>query len=76
VFPTSLLGCLIEGYKKIVKYKKLVLVYPDKSVYPYPKINVHGFRKFCIEKSLDFEVIDEIYDDMIEEMKIFRSWQV
>ena len=65
MFPTSLLGCLIEGYKKIVKYKKLVLVYPDKSVYPYPKRNVHGFRKFCIEKSLDFEVIDEIYDDMI-----------
>ena len=42
-----------------------MLVYPDKSVYPYPKRIVHGFRKFCIEKSLDFEVIDEIYEDMI-----------
>ena len=38
---------------------------PDKTVYPYPKRIVHGYRKFCNEKSLDFEVIDEIYNDMI-----------
>jgi len=64
-YENDIYEALIEGYKKIVKYKKLVLVYPDKSVYPYPKRIVHGFRKFCIEKSLDFEVIDEIYDDII-----------
>jgi len=64
-YENDIYQSLIEGYKKIVKYKKLVLVYPDKSVYPYPKRIVKGFRKFCIEKSLDFEVIDEIYDDMI-----------
>jgi len=64
-YENDIYDSLIEGYKKIVKYKKLVMVYPDKSVYPYPKRIVHGFRKFCIEKSLDFEVIDEIYDDMI-----------
>lgn len=64
-YENDIYEALIEGYKKIVKYKKLVMVYPDKSVYPYPKKIVHGFRKFCIEKSLDFEVIDEIYDDMI-----------
>jgi DNA-binding transcriptional regulator YhcF (GntR family) len=64
-FDNDIYEALIQGYKKINKYKKLVLVYPDKSVYPYPKRIVHGFRKFCIEKSLDFEVIDEIYEDMI-----------
>ena len=64
-FENDIYESLIEGFKRIVKYKKLVLVYPAKSVYPYPKRIVNGFRKFCIEKSLDFEVIDEIYDDMI-----------
>jgi DNA-binding transcriptional regulator YhcF (GntR family) len=64
-YENDIYESLIKGYKKIVKYKKLMLVYPAKSVYPYPKRIVHGFRKFCIEKLLDFEVIDEIYDDMV-----------
>lgn len=64
-YENDIYNALLKGFKKIVKYKKLVLVYPDKSVYPYPKRIVNGFRKFCIEKSLDFEVIDEIYEDMI-----------
>jgi DNA-binding transcriptional regulator YhcF (GntR family) len=64
-YENDIYESLIKGYKKIVNYRKLVLVYPDKSVYPYPKRIVKGFRKFCGEKSLDFEVIDEIYDDMI-----------
>ena len=64
-FENDIYRSLIQGYKKIGKYKKLVLVYPNKSVYPYPKRIVHGFRKFCIQKSLDFEVIDGIYEDTI-----------
>jgi len=64
-FENDIYNALIQGYKKISKYKKLVLVYPDKSVYPYPKKIVHGFRKFCIQKSLDFEVIGEIYEDTV-----------
>lgn len=64
-YENDIYDALIKGYKKIVNYKKLVLVYPDKSVYPYPKRIVHGFRKFCIEKLLDYEIIDEIFDDMI-----------
>nr|AOE12088.1 transcriptional regulator, GntR family [uncultured bacterium] len=64
-YENDIYESLIEGHKKIVKYEKLVLVYPNKSVYPYPKRIVHGFRKFCIEKSLDFEIIDEIYEDVI-----------
>jgi DNA-binding transcriptional regulator YhcF (GntR family) len=64
-YENDIYNALLEGHKKIANYKKLVLVYPDKSVYPYPKRIVHGFRKFCIEKSLDFEIIDEIYDDTV-----------
>ena len=46
------------------KYDKLILVYPQKSVFPYPKRIMHGFRQFCIENNFDFEILDEIYDDM------------
>jgi DNA-binding LacI/PurR family transcriptional regulator len=56
---------LIEALSKIKKYKKIILVYPDKLVYPYPKRILHGFRKFCIEHELDFEIMEKIYEDMI-----------
>jgi len=42
-----------------------MLIYPEKSVYPYPRRILHGFKKFCIEHSLDFEVHNEIYNDMV-----------
>lgn len=64
-YENDIYNALIHGFKKINKYKKLVLVFPDRSVYPYPKGIIHGFSKFCIEKLLDFEIINEIYDDMI-----------
>jgi hypothetical protein len=34
-------------------------------VYPYPKRILHGFRRFCVENDMTFEVIDEIYDDTV-----------
>lgn len=64
-FENDIYNALLKGFSKISKYKKIVLVYPEKSVYPYPKRIVHGFKKFCIEKSLDFEIIDEVFDDII-----------
>lgn len=64
-FEKDIYDALKNGFEKIAKYKKLILVYPNKSVYPYPKKILYGFRKFCIEKNLDFEIIDEIYDDII-----------
>ncbi|MCF6224029.1 MAG: GntR family transcriptional regulator [Flavobacteriaceae bacterium] len=64
-FENDIYNSLIQGLKKIVKYNKVLLVYPDKSAYPYPKEIVYGFRKFCVEKSLDFEIIDQIYEDII-----------
>jgi DNA-binding transcriptional regulator YhcF (GntR family) len=41
------------------------LIYPEKSHYPYPKRILHGFRKFCVKYNLDFEILDEIYNDII-----------
>lgn len=64
-FEEDIYSALKEGLEKISKYEKLIMVYPDTSVYPYPKRILHGFRKFCVECSLDFEILDEIYDDMI-----------
>lgn len=64
-FENDIYQALNEGLNKILNYKKLFLIYPEKSVYPYPKRILHGFRKFCVENSRDFEILDEIYDDMV-----------
>lgn len=64
-FDKDIYEALNKGMDKISKYKKIILVYPTKSVYPYPKRILLGFRKFCIEKGIEFEVINEVYDDMV-----------
>ncbi|WP_324023919.1 GntR family transcriptional regulator [Maribacter sp. BPC-D8] len=64
-FENDIYNALNDGIDKIKKYKKLLLVYPEKIEYPYPKRIVFGFRKFCAENNLDFEILNEIYDDMI-----------
>jgi DNA-binding transcriptional regulator YhcF (GntR family) len=56
---------LKKGIKKISKYKKIILIYPKKTVYPYPKRIKHGFMKFCVKHNLDFDILDEVYNDMI-----------
>ncbi|MCM4157259.1 GntR family transcriptional regulator [Gramella sp. AN32] len=63
-FSGDIYGALQEGIEKLRKYDKLILVYPDKSVHPYPKRILYGFRQFCIEYNFDFEILDEIYEDM------------
>ncbi|MDO5969408.1 GntR family transcriptional regulator [Flavivirga aquimarina] len=64
-FENDIYNALKEGLKKIRKYKKIILIYPEKAIYPYPRRILHGFRKFCVEYGLDFEILNEIYDDMI-----------
>ncbi|WP_079738981.1 GntR family transcriptional regulator [Polaribacter sp. KT 15] len=64
-FENDIYNALNEGVNKIKNYKKIILVYPEKAVYPYPRRILHGFRKFCVEHNLDFEILDKIYDDMI-----------
>ncbi len=56
-FENDIYGALKEGLSKIRKYQKLFLVYPENSVYPYPRRILHGFRKFCIEFALDYDIL-------------------
>lgn len=64
-FENDIYFALKGGISKIRKYKKVMLIYPSKAVYPYPRRILHGFRKFCIEYKLDFEILNEVYDDMV-----------
>ncbi|SOE23184.1 regulatory protein, gntR family [Spirosomataceae bacterium TFI 002] len=64
-FEKDIYNGLKEGIQKLAKYNKVTLVYPEKSVYPYPRRILHGVRKFCYENSFEFEVIDEVFCDMI-----------
>ena len=64
-FENDIYDALTEGLTKIKKYQKLILVYPTHSVYPYPKRILFGFKRFCTENKLDYEVIEEIFDDFI-----------
>ncbi|TXF86326.1 GntR family transcriptional regulator [Neolewinella aurantiaca] len=63
-FESDIYEALQQGRDKISRYSKLVITYPTRSVYPYPKRILHGFRKFCVEAKLPFAVIEEIEEDM------------
>ncbi|MDN5211740.1 GntR family transcriptional regulator [Fulvivirgaceae bacterium BMA12] len=63
-FKTDIYKALAEAVSLLIKYEKLILVYPSNIMYPYPKEITTGFRKFCVEHQFDFEILDEIYDDM------------
>ena len=54
---------------KLKKYDRLILVYPSKSIHPSPLRIVHGFKFFCQKYDFDFEILDEIYEDMEFERK-------
>lgn len=64
-FENDIYDALKKGLQKITKYKKVVLVYPERSVYPYPRRILSGFKKFCLEHSVDFEIMEEVYDEMV-----------
>ncbi len=64
-FENDIYEALNEGLDKIAKYKKLILIYPENAVYPYPRRILLGFKKFCIENSLNFEIHNHVYADMI-----------
>ena len=63
-FKMDIYEALREGVKLLRKYTKLILIYPRKTLYPYPIDILNGFQKFCSEFDFSFEVLDEIYPDM------------
>lgn len=68
-FTEDIYNALTTGFEKVKKYKKIILVYPSKAVYPYPKGIVTGFKRFCIQHDFDYEILDEIYDSMELQLK-------
>ncbi|WP_417444191.1 GntR family transcriptional regulator [Joostella sp.] len=64
-FDKDIYEALIEGKSKISKYQKLILIYPEKSIYPYPRRVLRGFRRFCLENEVDFEIMNEVCEDMV-----------
>lgn len=64
-FDKDIYEALNKGADKILKYKKMVLIYPEKAFYPYPRRILHGFRKFCLENEVDFEILNEVCTDMV-----------
>jgi DNA-binding transcriptional regulator YhcF (GntR family) len=63
-FCRDIYEALEEGKDHLKGYEKLILVFPRQQVYPYPVEIVKGFREFCMNFRFDFEVIDQIYQDM------------
>lgn len=63
-FEKDISESLTEALEKLKKYEKLVLVYPSKVHYPYPRRIARGFTSFCMQNHFNYEVIEEIYDDM------------
>ncbi|WP_187269308.1 GntR family transcriptional regulator [Algibacter pacificus] len=63
-FEKDVYNALKSGVNKICKYNKIILVYPKKAAYPYPKKIPSGVRKFCLEHYLDFEIKDTVHDDI------------
>ena len=61
-FENDIYEALSSGMDKVKKYDRLALVYPEKSLYPYPNGIKQGFRKFCIHNNLNFDIINKIND--------------
>lgn len=68
-FKEDIIHALEEALEKLKEYTKIILVYPTKTVFPYPTRVLVGFIQFCEEHQFDFEILDEIYDDLEFESK-------
>jgi DNA-binding transcriptional regulator YhcF (GntR family) len=63
-FSEDIYESLQEGMTRLKRYQKLSLVFPRKTIYPFPLEIVNGFKKFCMSFNFDFEVLDQIDRDM------------
>lgn len=64
-YENDIYGALKQGLAKISRYNKLILIYPESSVYPYPRRILNGFKRFCVDSGLEYEVLREMYDDIV-----------
>jgi DNA-binding transcriptional regulator YhcF (GntR family) len=64
-FRMDIYEALQEGIGNLRSYRKLYLVFPAKTVYPFFQDIVRGFRKFCADYRFDSEVTDRIGDETV-----------
>jgi DNA-binding transcriptional regulator YhcF (GntR family) len=64
-FRMDIYEALQEGLQNLKNYRKLYLVFPRKTIYPFLQDIVRGFRKFCADFNFDFEVCDNVGTDTI-----------
>ena len=64
-FKKDVYEALIDARHKLNKYAKINLVYPSNTILPYPKRILFGVKRFCLQFNFEFEVLDEVFDDMI-----------
>ena len=55
-FENDIYEALKKGREKIKTYKKLILILPENTIYPYLKKVTKGCKRFCIEQAIDFEI--------------------
>lgn len=63
-FENDIYNALNEGIEKVKTYKKLKIVVPKDSNYPYLLKIVKGFNKFCHENNFDFEVLQKVTNNL------------
>lgn len=68
-YKADIVDALEEEFEQLKKYNKIILVNPTKLVFPYPTGILVGFIKFCEQYDFEFEILDEIYDDLEFETK-------
>lgn len=61
-FRMDIYEALQEGVDNLRGYQRLYLVFPGKTIYPFFQDIVRGFRKFCMDFTFRFDVIESISD--------------
>lgn len=61
-------NALLKGKNKLFKYKKLILIFPG---FREPIGMKEGFEKFCIDFSLEFEIISEFKNREIKTDEVY-----
>ncbi|MBE7178402.1 MAG: GntR family transcriptional regulator [Mucilaginibacter polytrichastri] len=57
-FKNDILNALESGRELLLRYKKMILVFPK--LVHYPQEIVHGFMKFCVQNQFAYEIFSEI----------------
>jgi len=62
-FKNDIYTALESGVHLFKKYNKIILVFPK--IIPYPKEIITGFRSFCSNNNLVYQIIDEITPETV-----------